>query len=275
MIGIANTSARAGGPQWRPSSSRSTSSPSEIRVRISASSISSTHALVADVDADDVELGEHDAEHDREHRRREHRAADQSRERRGDREQRRRRSAALRRSRGPSAHVPVDVAATALAGGLGAGRRERAEVGDRVGAEQAAGERRVVDRRRDRRPAPRPRPRSGRRARTEPCRGSRGWPGRVKSSRSASSVSVTGRVASYWSERSQTPVGSSSVDGRRLAALDRGSRPRGRLGDHRRRGERRRPAAGARAGSRPARPGSAPVSAGRRPSGDRPFSQSS
>ncbi len=41
VIGIANTSARAGGPQWRPSSSRSTSSPSETRVRISASSISS------------------------------------------------------------------------------------------------------------------------------------------------------------------------------------------------------------------------------------------
>ena len=42
VIGIAITSARAGGPQWRPSSSRSTSSPSETRVRISASSISST-----------------------------------------------------------------------------------------------------------------------------------------------------------------------------------------------------------------------------------------
>ena len=42
VIGIAITSARAGGPQWRASSSRSTSSPSETRVRIRASSISST-----------------------------------------------------------------------------------------------------------------------------------------------------------------------------------------------------------------------------------------
>src|SRR5215218_7781344 len=42
VIGIANTSARATGLQLRPSSSRSTTSPSEIRVRISASSISST-----------------------------------------------------------------------------------------------------------------------------------------------------------------------------------------------------------------------------------------
>ena len=42
MIGIAITSARATGLQWRRSSSRSTNIPSEKRVRISASSISST-----------------------------------------------------------------------------------------------------------------------------------------------------------------------------------------------------------------------------------------
>ena len=42
MIGIAITSDRATGLQWRRSSSRSTNIPSEKRVRISASSISST-----------------------------------------------------------------------------------------------------------------------------------------------------------------------------------------------------------------------------------------
>src|SRR6476620_1963076 len=42
VIGIAITSARAVGPQWLRSSSRSTSIPSEKRVRISASSTSST-----------------------------------------------------------------------------------------------------------------------------------------------------------------------------------------------------------------------------------------
>ena len=42
MIGIAITSARATGLQCRQSSSRSTNIPSEKRVRISASSISST-----------------------------------------------------------------------------------------------------------------------------------------------------------------------------------------------------------------------------------------
>ena len=42
VIGIAITSARATGLQWRRSSSRSTNIPSEKRVRISASSTSST-----------------------------------------------------------------------------------------------------------------------------------------------------------------------------------------------------------------------------------------
>ena len=44
MIGIASTIARVTGPQWTRSSSRSTNSPSENRVRISASSTRSTIA---------------------------------------------------------------------------------------------------------------------------------------------------------------------------------------------------------------------------------------
>ncbi len=42
MIGIAITSERATGLQWPHSSSRSTNIPSEKRVKINASSISST-----------------------------------------------------------------------------------------------------------------------------------------------------------------------------------------------------------------------------------------
>ena len=44
--------------------------------------------LVADVDRDHVELGEHDPERDREHRGGEHGAADHARERRRQRQQR-------------------------------------------------------------------------------------------------------------------------------------------------------------------------------------------
>ena len=88
MTGIAITSARAAGPQCLPSSSRSTSSPSENRVRISASSIVCSTRSEPAVDGHDVERGQHDPGDHRQHRDVQHARPQPAGQRRGDRQQR-------------------------------------------------------------------------------------------------------------------------------------------------------------------------------------------
>ena len=263
MIGIAITSARAGGPQWRPSSSRSTTSPSEISVRISASSIELDDARVADVDRDHVELGEHDPERHREHRdRRAPSRASRPRARRRPRAARRR-SAAPRRSRCPSAAIPsrasrrrrhharrraqpspVRAAAARRQRSPSPPARRRSRRGGQPSWRRAAArERRALDRRLDPHPG---RPVDldlARRASRAPGRGSRGCPA-ARSNAVASAVSVTGRVESYCKRDRPTnrPAGrarcspasrrrSSRAPPRRsapqrLGGEDRGPRPR-------------------------------------------------
>ena len=87
MIGIAITSALATGLQWRRSSSRSTNIPSEKRVRISASSISSTIDWSVASTLTTSGRGERDAERDREDGGGENGASDQAGERRDDGQQ--------------------------------------------------------------------------------------------------------------------------------------------------------------------------------------------
>ncbi len=87
VIGIAITSERATGLQWRRSSSRSTNIPSEKRVRISANSTSSTIARSRRVYVHDPSGGEGDPERNREDGGGEDRPAHQPRERRDHREQ--------------------------------------------------------------------------------------------------------------------------------------------------------------------------------------------
>ena len=170
MIGIATTIARVTGPQWTRSSSRSTNRPSENRVRISASSTRSTIVRsLASTETTSV-AGQHDPERHREHRDRQHRAPHQSRQRRRDGEQRPddqqgipepdlHAAAYIRFSGPPGGPVPVHVAAAGrrlsgnpalrLAGDRAArpGRAggDRAEVGHRLRAQQAARERRALD----------------------------------------------------------------------------------------------------------------------------------
>ena len=87
VIGIAITSARAGGPQWRAEQLALDQQPVGDQGEDQRQLDQLDDPGVADVDRDHVELGEHDPEHDREHRGREHRAPHQPGERRRDREQ--------------------------------------------------------------------------------------------------------------------------------------------------------------------------------------------
>ena len=87
VIGKAIRIARVTGPQCTTRSSRSTVSPSANSVRMSASSISSTIAVVAGRDRHDVGRREDDPDGHRQHRDREHGAAHQPRQRGGDREE--------------------------------------------------------------------------------------------------------------------------------------------------------------------------------------------
>ena len=87
VIGIASTIARVTGPQWTTRSSRSAASPSENRVRISASSISSTIASSPDATVTTPAAASTIPTRHREHRDRQHGAAHQPRQRRRDREQ--------------------------------------------------------------------------------------------------------------------------------------------------------------------------------------------
>ena len=103
VIGIAITSARAGGPQWRASSSRSTSRPSENRVMISASSTTCLTQVRGRIDRDDVERRQHEPGNDGQHRDRQHAGAAANPTGRPRTPAGRRAAAAPARSRGSSA----------------------------------------------------------------------------------------------------------------------------------------------------------------------------